>query len=151
MTALRVLVVALNLAGGVLMGLAVRTILGPDLSDPPRGPISDALWLSFHVGPCAALAGLAVASARIGSRVLPLTLVAVTLATVVPGVLVARYEAANPPGGFSPAYGIFTFVAVCAQYLAVLIAWAAVLGGWLWRRNQRPKPRPPGSFHRDAI
>jgi hypothetical protein len=136
MTAVRILVVALNVAGGVLMGLAVHTLMGPDLGIPPRGPVANALWLAFHIGPCAALAGLAVASAKIGSQVLPITLVPVTLAVIGPGVLVARYEAAEPAEG-DLLHGILTLLAVCVQYLVVIAAWASVLGGWLWRRSQQ--------------
>ena len=150
MTAVRVLVVALNVAAGVLMGLAVHTIIGPDLSDPPRGPLGDALLLAFHVGPCAALAGLAVASPRIGSRVLPLTLVAITLLTDIPGILVAQWEAANRPDGFAPAHGIFTFAAVAAQYLVVVVAWVAVLGGWLWRRTRERRSGRNESWRRES-
>jgi hypothetical protein len=142
MTIVRILVVALNVAGGVLMGLAVHRIMGPHLGNPARGPAVDALWLAFAVGPCAALAGLAVASRRIGSRALPLTLLAVTLVTAGPGVLMmAQYEAADRPATFPEVYGVFAFLVVCAQYLVVVIAWVAVLGGWLWRRSRSRNPR----------
>jgi hypothetical protein len=144
MTAVRAIVVALNLVAGVLIGMAVVTIIGPDLGFPPRGRVFDILWVAFHIGPCNVLSALAVGSRWIGSKVLPVTLVAVTLVTAVPCVLVAQNEAATPSEGFSPLYGALTFAAVCVQYLVVLVTAAFIGIGWLWRRSRSPRPDPSG-------
>ena len=137
MTALRFFVVALNLIAGVVMGLTVSTIMGPGPIAPPRDPGFDALWIAFHVGPCALLAGLAVASRWVGTRALPLTLIAVTLTIAIPGLLVAHFEADNRPDGLAPMHGVFTFVSVCLQYVMVLATCTAVAAGWFRRRMRR--------------
>src|SRR5262245_59174031 len=134
MTAVRLFVVALNLVAGALMGMAVHTIMGPGPIAPAREPWQDALWLAFHIGPCAMLAGLAVASRWVGSRALPFTLIAVTLAVAIPGLLVAQFEADSRPDGFAPMYGAFTFGIVCVQYVVVLVTGVGVGIGWVRRR-----------------
>jgi hypothetical protein len=141
---MRFVVVALNLIAGVLMGVSVLTVVGPDSGTPRRGPGFTALWLAFHVGPLAALAALALVSRRLGFPRLPRTLVAVTVAVAGPGVLMARSDAAAPPD-HSPGHGVLTFLVVCVQYLVVGAVWIGVFGTWAAGARRARRLAEPGA------